>query len=206
MKRVLFLAVLVLAVSAVPAKADPACTNASQVVGPSAISSCSFGGLTFGSFSGANAGGVPNPLVVAVNFSTNASGDVLITFNPNLTNPVQDLFFFFTVTGGIDGINLEVGGRNANINEVACSVPFSISGFCANQNTLVNLVAGSGFSDSGSFATTSPVYIFKDINVQPGGSLTDFGQSFATPEPGTLTLFGAGLISIAGLIRRKLKK
>ena len=205
MKRILFLTILVLAVSAVPAKADSACTNASQVIGPSAISSCSFGGLTFSDFSAANAGGAPNPIIVAVNFF-NAGDKVLVTFNPNLVNAPQDLFFFFTVTGGIDGIDLEVGGRNAQINEIACSVPFTISGFCANQNTLANLVANSGFSDQGSFETTSPVYIFKDINVATGGSLTNFGQSFATPEPGTLTLFGAGLIGIAGLIRRKLKK
>jgi hypothetical protein len=204
------IAAVVLGLMIAPAaKADPACTNASIVIGAGAISSCSFGGLTFSNFAAVNAGAVPSPLVIAVTFTTDASGNILVSFNPNLTSPVQDLWFFFTVSGGINAIDLAVGGLNATINETACSVLIPLnSGICPSANILANINATTGNTAIGNFpggTAVSPVFIFKDINVQTGGSLTNFQQSFhPVPEPGTLALFGSGLLSIAGLIRRKL--
>jgi PEP-CTERM motif len=69
-------------------------------------------------------------------------------------------------------------------------------------------VAGMGVLHHAGFSDTAYTWSFSTQDPNNGG--TDFGFAFTTsessaavPEPGSLTLLGAGLAGLAGLIRRK---
>jgi hypothetical protein len=67
-------------------------------------------------------------------------------------------------------------------------------------------------SDTVNFAGVSEVDVEKDITVQAGtngdASLSIVGNQFSegatTPEPGTLSMLGVGVLTLGGLMRRKL--
>ena len=67
-------------------------------------------------------------------------------------------------------------------------------------------------SDTVNFAGVSEVDVEKDITVQAGtngdASLsivgTQFSEGAPTPEPGTLSMLGVGVLTLGGLMRRKL--
>lgn len=211
MKRyLLLLAVMVLGFAG-SAQADPACTAGTVVIGPGAVSSCTVAGLTFSGFGALNAfGAVPNVGIV-IN-PTVVNGFLVLNFSMSPLGPGDDFFFFFTVTGGISGIDLSVGGTGAVIDEIACSSPIPTTGpdafTCPGGNLLASV---TGFSQGGNViaffpngSLVNPVYIFKDIGVSAdGGSLSTFNQSWHVPEPATLALFGMGLLGLAG-VRRKI--
>jgi len=144
-----------------------------------------------------------------------SSGVAYLEFNPNLQAGMDDEFIF-TVLGGISTIDMTVGGQNASVQETACSTPFSQGtvgvGVCAPGDVLGQVTVLSNQAEQfANFTTTSPVYIFKDINAGgPPGQLTEFTQSFGPvggtiPEPLSMLLMGSGLLGL-GLLRRRSRK
>ena len=148
---------------------------------------------------------------------------IVLDFNPNLSAPPSgpdlDLHFTFQVTGGVNRLDLGVGGVGATIIERACISSMVGNGLCP-VTPLSNIIAfsappGPGYATSAFFATTSPLYVYKDIGVAHGGGLTEFEQTFtigqvtivppaaAVPEPASIILLGTGMLGLALSIRQR---
>jgi hypothetical protein len=215
----------VLAIGA--ARADTLCNSfgGPENVATSGLS-CSLGGLTFSGFQVSPSAGNQAPEIDLMGANIAADGTVNLQFDPNMSTPgdgaSQAIDFFFVVTGGINQIDLSVGGANASITETVCDAAFGTSNNCTG-NELASIsafsappVATSAISQF--FATTSPLYVFKHIDVEPGasgGALGNFSQSFhpgvasdvaPVPESSSFTLLGLGLIGLSFFGRRQLKK
>jgi hypothetical protein len=74
--------------------------------------------------------------------------------------------------------------------------------------TLTGSISGTfynGFKTSGASGATSQITMYVHKGTLANGAAVASGDTFVVvPEPGTLSLFGTGLIGLAGLVRRKL--
>jgi PEP-CTERM motif len=113
------------------------------------------------------------------------------------SSPVTSITFAFGDAGGDDDSPVVITGYDAGNNPLGTLTTSYPSGF------------GAGKTLSGSFANAS--YFILTSGPHTPGSNSDsiywevptvtFG---AIPEPGTLVLFGSGLLGLAGAVRRKL--
>ncbi len=77
-----------------------------------------------------------------------------------------------------------------------CLYSFQLSGNLSGQLYTGNTVTGSTVQNINAF--------FGQVGRDSKGHIQIGNTHFATPEPGTLGLLGIGLVSIAGMVRRKL--
>ena len=113
----------------------------------------------------------------------------------------------FTITG--DGSN---GVPNGVIFSGTFSGPVTVVENAGPNDTASYTLTGSisgtfsnGLKTSGASGATSQITIFVHKGTLANGGTVASGDTFVVvPEPGTLSLFGTGLIGLAGLVRRKL--
>ena len=214
MRKMLVLFAAVLMFSAVAPAALLCTSNPGLPVvvttGPVSSFECSMGGLTFSNFSAvaATATNPPTNTIVNLTAAQVVGPDVFLTFNPGLTSN-QDLYFYFTVTGPLAGVDLSLSGQNGYSTEIVCSGAIAFDNNCVGGSAfqlarMANISGGNPVSST--FPQTNGGSIYKDIMVQGTGELSSITQSFHTvPEPVTFLLIGTGLIGL-GLLRRKARK
>lgn len=220
MKKILLIgAFALLSLGVASASTLPCIISGSSAVNGTTAVIC--GPLTFDNFEVLNAVGGASGLVYILPSSdyNTATDTAFLQIDPSLlANEDEDLLF--EVIGGINQIDLTVGGQNASVTETACANPIAMTGAltgkCANVAgtssvaPLGLITAATGTIGqpvlSAPFAMTSPVYIFKDIETGPGGHLSLFTESFETPEPGTVMLIlGGALIGLGSIVRKRTK-
>jgi hypothetical protein len=134
----------------------------------------------------------------------------------------QDSLFQFAVTSGspMTDLSLSIAGvgfqgtGSVNVDETAClgaMLPACTGGTVVSLSVFANS-GGQQLFDQVNFAGVNLISVSKDLLVQAGtngsaevSAVTDqFSEGSGTvPEPGTLTMFGAGILAIAGIARRK---
>ena len=216
MKKILAMAAVLVAM-AVVGSAAATCGNAPSGGTGNVMAagfSCSLDGLTFSAFNV-----LPNTGEIDL-FSASVNGnDVSLNFNPFLgigqTN-LTDLHFTFTVSGPVTGADLSASIAGATIGETICSTSpaeacTGTTLFAAQVHSLENADCqgntGVGTIVCNFGGGVNTAYVFKDIGIAQGGSLTSFTESFYTgvPEPMTLSMMGVGLLGLSLISRRRKK-
>jgi hypothetical protein len=215
MKKFLMIALAVAATSSL-AGAATLCTSPTvqniDVNTPGFV--CDLGPYEFSNFLWTDAalnGGGP---VVITNAITGPNSVYSLVFAPNLgASVVEDLHLTFLVSS-INGIasvyqtalSATGTGSGSHVEERGCTVPIpQLTGTCSGTS-LYDYTAFAGqtinLTPLAANVGVSTLYIFKNINSDPRGSLTSFTESFQAPEPATMGMFGAALLGL-GLFRRR---
>jgi len=120
--------------------------------------------------------------------------------NFNLAPDVfRDITFAYTVTGYVLGVDGWMGGSGTrSIAENLYADPgLTIEVGHLNLSNVGQLSGETLLSEP-----VSTLYVMKDITIGANGMLSEFTQSFETPEPLTFGLIGGGLL-LLGLLRRR---
>ncbi len=133
--------------------------------------------------------------------------DSLFQFAVTSSNPMTDLSL------SIAGVGFQ-GTGSVNVDETAClgaMLPACTGGTVVSLSVFANS-GGQQLFDQVNFAGVNLISVSKDLLVQAGtngsaevSAVTDqFSEGSGTvPEPGTLSMLGAGVLAIAGFARRK---
>ena len=183
MKKLLVISsVMLLSLTAASASLIPCNIGSTNSVslGGNASPSFSCGTLTFDNFVLASATGTaPVGRVNLTGAEYNSStGVVYMQLDPNMGSAQSDSLLF-QVWGGVQQLDLSVGGSGAQVTERACGSPIPTSGanafLCPSGSMLGQISAYSNDPNapvfSGNFGSTSPIYIFKDITTGASGAL-----------------------------------
>ena len=211
MKKIVFLAVLVLAVSAVPAKATTCVPD--SLANYILAGSCTLDGLTFSAFSY-----IPTnaPPASSITITPTLAG-LIFAFNSSWVasaNQIVDSTIAFTITAAsaiIKDLDLTLVAASCSGTGTVTLTENAVSGGTG-VATLGGILCSGGVPDLtthiATFAPVSSLTVTKDLGLNGNSgsaSVSQFNNSVSlVPEPGTLALFGSGLLGIAGLIRRKL--
>lgn len=212
------LAILMLGMSAFAS--DCIVTSYDQYIG----GTCGLGDTTASNFSYSTSGTNQMPASsVTVNPVTTANNPGFLFNAPwgAVGSQTQNSLIGFTITAGGAEINdlslfmfgaATVGNGLVTVSETYCAGDTFADG-CANGTTgTLSTYLGGGLtklSDSATFGAVSIVDVVKSVTLLGGGN-----QSFAVlggvenqfsevPEPGSMILFGSGVLGLAGVIRRK---
>ena len=221
MRKILFSIMIGVAVATL-ASAATLCTDPS-IIGTNVLTpafTCELGGLTFSNFGGSMTGpGAPPQIYLALGTGTDpwftqtgVFGDVVnLFFQTNFNqfpSAFRDILFSFDITNasGIVGIDAWMGGAGTrNISETACADDGCLTHYAELLITQDNVQAYEALSGS-----ASTLYIQKNISLFGAdgspATMSEFSQSFHTPEPMTFVLIGTGLLGLGVLGRRRARK
>jgi PEP-CTERM motif len=115
----------------------------------------------------------------------------------------------FTITGnGVNGVPNGVIFSGSFVNAANPSDAVTVIENCAGSScsyTITGALSGTLYTGFKTVAATSQITVFTHQGPWAHGVTVASGDTtIVVPEPGTLTLFGTGLIGLAGIIRRKL--
>jgi hypothetical protein len=138
--------------------------------------------------------------------------DENISAGANTGAEVLNFFKVWNCTGPVTAGTFHAGGGN-NVNVAQCTAVDLANSFTT-VTPIPNMNNGNGFSDfilTGFSLQAGQFYEFEASVSNDTDGMEQFfiipaGQPAFVPEPGTLMLFGSGLIGIAGLVRRRLTR
>jgi len=225
--KTLALTLLVVLVCGLSAFAsDCTVTSYDQYLGPGF--SCGIGDATGSNFSYSTSGSSQMPASSITVNPINTANNPGFLFNAPwgaVGTQTQNSLIGFTVTAGggnsINDLSLSmfgastVGNGLVTVSETYCAGD-TFADLCANgtEGTLSTYLGGglSKLNDSATFGPVGLVDVVKSVNLLGGGSgsfavLGGVENQFSetgVPEPGSLVLFGSGIVGLAGVLRRRM--
>ncbi len=146
----------------------------------------------------------------SINLSVNPADvfTVTITNSASSTEAATGISFSDTLPGGLTPTNTNPLCGPATITGQTVTWSFASlneGASCSVQIDFTAALAGI-YNDTGTFSTTSTNSSGGTTGETNTVTINVTGQlPVTTPEPGTLVLFGSGLLGVAGLIRRKVR-
>jgi hypothetical protein len=209
-KKIVLLAVLALALPLAAFASSSIDTSNSGGTLTGTSSGLSLSGSTLTQVTGlfGSSGLIQGSNLGSVSFSTGALTSGSLSTSCSVTCVVA------TFAGG-GSFTISGNGSNGVPNGVIFSGTFSgpvtvIENPSASNNgtasyTITGALSGTLYTGFKTVAATSQITVFVHKGTLANGATISSGDTtIVVPEPGTLSLFGTGLIGLAGLVRRKL--